>query len=156
MKLKTSLLFIFVIEFKFQTWAQTIPVCPPKHPRAFEYGKKCCNGNDRQKNAIPRQSQDCLSGDIIDCPQGHDCEDHPQTCYDQFELEGFGQDYDGYYGFQDRYENGKPIYMTKSEKCVWWLLRLRQWHLGECGNVGTHKSFAYIDADLQCPHPEEE
>jgi hypothetical protein len=165
MKLKTTLLFIFVIELKFQTWAQTIPVCPSTHDRAFDNGRKCCTYNDFFKSAkdvAPRQSQVCPSGNVIDCPQGHNCEDNPPSCFNAFELEGFGPDYDGYYKSEDRFENTKQIYnlepttkSNESEKCAWWYLRLRQWHIGECDKVGTDESFAYIEPDVPCPHPEE-
>jgi hypothetical protein len=170
MNLTTTLLLKIVIDLNFQNQPQTIPVCPPTHDRAFDNGRKCCSYNENHKivyAVLPRQSQVCPSGRAINCPQGHNCEDNPPSCLSELSLEGFGPDYDGgYSSTRDRFENAKQIYQlgypdyrtlsSISEKCIWWLLQSRQWHIGECNNVGTNESFAYIYADVPCPHPEEE
>jgi hypothetical protein len=120
------------------------------------------------KNVAPWTSSYCPSNDSIECPAGNGCEDNPPSCFSSLELEGFGLDYDGRYASHSHlfstefYESSKPLYTLKSEysetmdKCLWWHRRLRNWVLGECQNVGTSKSFAYINADVPCPHPEEQ
>ena len=143
---------------------ESIPVCPASHDRSFDFGRKCCRYSESfkaAKDVAPRESDFCPSNDFVDCPMnGQGCEDSPPSCFNNFELEGFGQDYDGPYSWgEDRYENSKQIYILQSEpsdKCVWWYFESRHWILGHCEDVGSNVGFAYIDADIPCPHPEEE
>jgi len=146
--------------------SESIPVCPAAHDRAFDGGRKCCHYSEdykSSKDVAPRESDVCPSNDCVECPHGDGCEDSPPSCFNNFELEGFGEDYDGFYLWgNDQYENSKQIYVLQSkalqplDKCVWWFLEYRQWILGDCEDVGSNVGFAYIDADVQCPHPEEE
>lgn len=48
---------------------------------------------------------------------GFDCEDNPPSCYSGFELEGFGEDYDGYYSSKD---NASGIEYFEDSKQVKW------------------------------------
>ena len=91
------------------------------------------------------------------------CEDSPPSCFAFFELEGFGSGYDGFYNSDrtNQYAASKQLYVIEPEfevqgdKCVWWFRPCRRWWLGDCKHVGTNQGFAYIDADVPCPHPEE-
>ena len=147
-----------------------ISVCPATHDRAFAHGKKCCKYNEfdkSAKNVSPRESDSCPSKDSVDCPSGPDCEDSPPSCLNSFELEGFGLHFDGFYKTQDfktgqiLFQDAKQIYFLSDnnfqpkDKCVWWIRHIRRWYLGDCLHVGTKNGFAYIDADVPCPHPEE-
>ena len=86
-----------------------IPVCPASHDRAFARGKKCCKYSEEKtaKNVLPRESDSCdscdscPSNDFVQCPSGANCEDSPPSCLASFELEGFGQKFDGYYSSDD-------------------------------------------------------
>ena len=146
---------------------ESIPVCPSTHDRAFDDGRKCCSYSQEFKAAgkvAPRESNECPSNDSVDCPQGEDCEDSPPSCFAFFELEGFGSGYDGFYNSDrtNQYAASKQLYVIEPEfevqgdKCVWWFRPCRRWWLGDCEHVGTNQGFAYIDADVPCPHPEEE
>ena len=144
-----------------------IPVCPASHDRAFASGIKCCRYDKfskSTKNVEPRNSDICPSGDVIGCPLGEGCEDSPPSCFQFFELEGFGKEYDGLYNFDSKsqYEASKQLYIVEpdfgvqGDKCIWWFRPCRRWWLGPCQNIGTNRGFAFIDAEVPCPHPEEE
>ena len=144
------------------------PVCPDSHNRAFANGRKCCSFNkDDQSadNVLSRYHHFCPSQNSIDCPTGNDCDDSPSFCDASFELAGFGPHIDGHYSSNDPstdielFEEGKRIYILESDdtkslnvKCIWWYQRYRQWNLGDCTNVGTEESLAYIDEDVPCPY----
>ena len=107
-----------------------IPVCPPGYDRAYARGTKCCHyaENYKQaKNVAPWSSNDCPSLKSADCPNGTGCEDNPPSCFQFFELEGFGSGFDGFYNSGDKnmYEGSKQVYVLYPEfgvlgdKCVW-------------------------------------
>ena len=50
-------------------------------------------------------------------------------------------------------KNNKLIFKPLGDKCVWWYHKHRYWHLSDCEYVGTSIAFAYIDAEVPCPHP---
>ncbi len=150
-----------------QGFRNSIPVCPANFDRAFANGSQCCHYSENYKTTVkvaPRLTSLCPSGESAPCPDGSGCEDNPPSCFEFFELEGFGKDYDGFYNFDTKhqYEASKQLYVlepdfqVQGDKCIWWFRPCRRWWLGHCEHVGTNTGFAYIDADVVCPHPEEQ
>ena len=95
------------------------------------------------------------TGETIPCPTGTVCESHPKVCADEYSFSKcstLGIQYTKYpFTISAKPVSVRPLYESKTNKCIWWFQPSNQWQLGACENIGTDKSFTYLDADVDCP-----
>jgi len=126
---------------------QDFYLCPPSHPRAFDFGRKCCKP-DLYKT--PSWSEASCKGEVIYC-SGLACEDDETQCINLISIEGTeNKEFDGGYKPTNYSEANRPVYAS-GENCMWWYRAERHWWIGSCENVGTNEGFAYLEQDFDCP-----
>jgi hypothetical protein len=123
-------------------------LCPPSHPRAFDFGGKCCKPDPDEET--PSWSEASCKGEVIYC-SGLTCENDETICTGTILIqETENEEFDGFYTQTDYSEANRPLYAS-GENCIWWYRAERHWWIGSCQNVGTNEGFAYLETDDDCP-----
>jgi hypothetical protein len=122
-------------------------LCPPSHPRAFDFGRKCCKPD---RFVTTSWSGASCKGEIIYC-SGLACEDDRTQCINLISIyKTENKDFDGDYKPTNFSEANRPLYAS-GENCIWWYRAERHWWIGSCENVGTNYGYAYLEDDDDCP-----
>jgi hypothetical protein len=123
-------------------------LCPPSHPRAFDFGGKCCKPDPDEET--PSWSEASCKGEVIYC-SGLTCEDDETQCASSIFIKDTEKGaFDGDYIRTNYSEANRPLY-SSDENCIWWFRAERHWWIGLCENVGTSEGFAYLENDEYCP-----
>ncbi len=126
---------------------QDFYLCPPSHPKAFDFGRKCCKPDLFETLSWSEAS---CKGEVKYC-SGFTCEDDETQCTDSISIRDteYGA-FDGWYNPTNYSEANRPLYAS-DENCIWWYRAERHWWIGSCENVGTNNGFSYLEQDFDCP-----